>query len=441
MGSKMGTDVWTICVCTLTLLLFSLTEACHQLCDCDRYTPSRMTCEDIEFSSDELRTLVIPDAVSELRLVDNGIEEISSEILEQFVNLTSLEISDNTIHHIPPHTFHKFKNLKTLKLKRNKIRTVDRDSFLGLRSLKKIDLSNNEIRDLDPNTFADLRTLQEVKLIYNKLHTVPNGLFTVLPDLRDVFLTKNNISTIGDRAFQNLTMKRIGLTHNKLKRIPVGAFRGLTVRLKILLYFNPLECLCKDLMDYAMNLKHLTNRILGECESPYEVKDKHLLSAYKETTCTQCDLNPCHNGGKCTGDKNWYTCQCTERYKGRNCGTSICELKIKYVERVVYVPGSKTVVSYQRGDRMNETDPEVTGTGEGEGGTELVMDEDAEKKLMILYAMCSLEFIVILCFVALFMWKRYQDWKLLKEYDHQKRKQILEKIRNTTNKKLQESLY
>lgn len=86
---------------------------------------------------------------------------------------------------------------------------------------------------------------------------------------------------------------------------------------------------------------------------------------------------------------------------------------------------------------MNESDAETT----SDGPTEVVIDEDAEKKLMILYAMCSLEFIVILCFVALFMWKRYQDWKLLKEYDHQKRKQILEKIRNTTNKKLQESLY
>jgi len=426
-------DIWFVSVAVA--MTFRLVQgSCPELCDCDQY--GRMSCQDILLSSDYLRELNIPSRITELRLIDNGINEISGGILQQLVNLTSLEISENSFTHIPPHTFLKFKNLKTLKLKRNKIQTINRDSFVGLRNLRKIDLGNNEIRELTPTVFADMPSLQEVKLIYNNIQTVPNGLFTSLPDLRDLFLTKNNISSIGDRAFQNLSMKRIGLTHNKLKRVPVGAFKGLTIRYKILLYFNPLECLCRDLMDYATNLKHLTNRILGDCESPYEVKDKHLLTAYKETKCTQCDLNPCRNGGKCTGNKTWYTCLCTERYKGRNCQTSICQPKIEYVERIVYIPG-KTVVQYQRGDRLNESETETT----SDEPTEVVIDEDAEKKLMILYAMCSLEFIVILCFVALFMWKRYQDWKLLKEYDHQKRKQILEKIRNTTNKKLQESLY
>jgi len=105
---------------------------------------------------------------------------------------------------------------------------------------------------------------------------------------------------------------------------------------------------------------------------------------------------------------------------------------VKYVTQVVYVPG-KTVIQYQKRDRDNVSTPSVVVVKKLGG--------DAEKKLMILYAMCSLEFIVILCFIALLSWKRYQDWKMLKEYDHQKRKQILEKIRSTTNKKLQQSLY
>jgi len=421
-------------------LFFKLIDAsssCSNICECDRYTPSRMTCNNIQFTSQDLLRLKIPTSVTELRMYSNGISEISGDLLRNFVNLTSLEISQNSFSTIPPNTFAKFKNLKTLKLKRNKLDSINRNSFAGLGNLRKLDLGNNDIKVLTPTVFHELRSIQEIKLIYNKIQTIPNGLFTSLPNIRDLFLTKNNISTIEDRAFQNLTMKRIALTHNKLKRIPTSALKGLKITLKILLYFNPLECLCRDLMDYSTNLKHLKNRILGDCESPYEVKDKHMMSAYEETSCTQCDLNPCRNGGKCTGNKTWYTCVCTERFKGKNCETSICPAyQVKYVERVVYVPRkTKTIVSYQRGDRENET------TDRAPVPVESSADADAEKKLMILYAMCSLEFIVILCFVALFMWKRYQDWKLLKEYDHQKRKQILEKIRNTTNRKLQESLY
>lgn len=425
-------NIWVISIAVA--FMFRLIEAsCPSICDCDRYTPSRMTCSNILLTMKDLQDLRIPSSISELRLIDNDIAEISADILRNFVNLTSLEISQNLITNIPENTFIKYKFLKTLKLKGNKIDTISRNSFAGLKNLKKLDLGNNELKVLTPTVFSELQSVQEIKLIYNKIQTVPNGAFTSLKELKDLFLTHNNVSSLGDRAFQNLTMKRIGLTHNKLKRIPVGAFKGLTIRYKILLYFNPLECMCKDLADYAVNLKHLRNRILGDCESPYDVKDKHMLTAYAETKCTLCDLKPCRNGGTCTGNKTWYSCICTERYKGRRCETSICQYKIQYVERVVYIPG-KTVIQYQKRDRENETtDPPVN--------KHVVSDEDAEKKLMILYAMCSLEFIVILCFVALFMWKRYQDWKLLKEYDHQKRKQILEKIRNTTNKKLQESLY
>ena len=421
-------NVWVITV--IVAFMFRLIQSCPGKCDCDKYSPYKMTCDSIILTTKDLKELKIPSYITELRLLENDIQEISSEILKNFENLTSFEISNNLISTIPTNTFKDFKLLKTLKLRDNKIHTITQKSFSGLQNLRKLDLGNNDISLLRTNVFHQLNSVEEIKLMYNKIKSLPNRVFPTLKNLRYLFLRNNNISFIGDHAFQNMSMNRIGLTHNKLQNIPYSAFSGVKISYKILLYFNPLECNCRGLMDYAVNLKHLRHKILGYCESPYEAKDKDIFTAYTETKCSFCDLKPCRNGGICTGNKTWYRCSCTEKFKGRRCDVSICEYKIRYVTKLVYVPGN-TVIQYQKRDRDNETVPTVV----------IKQDGDTQKKLMILYAMCSLEFIVILCFVALFMWKRYQDWKLLKEYDHQKRKQILEKIRNTTNKKLQESLY
>jgi len=38
--------------------------------------------------------------------------------------------------------------------------------------------------------------------------------------------------------------------------------------------------------------------------------------------------------------------------------------------------------------------------------------------------MCAFEFIVIICFVVYFMWKRYEEWKLQKRYENDKGRSI-----------------
>lgn len=423
---RMKIDLWYMTV--VISFMFRIIQACPGKCDCSRGT--EMICRRQIFNEKELRELQIPSSITKVEMVENEIRTISADLLRAFVNLSSLEISNNYLTEILPNTFMYFKNLQKLTLKRNNIQSITQDSFNGLSDLKELSLEYNKIVDLRPGLFNRLRSVQSIRLNNNNIQFIPNRVFHNLRSLKSLYLKQNNISYIGDHAFHNMSMRLIGLSNNKLKRIPVSAFSGVQVSFAIVLFSNQIDCSCRDIMNFATKIKRLEGKIMGNCRTPRGVQGKTIINAYRESKCSLCDLNPCRNGGICTGNKDSFACSCSEKYKGKTCAISICEYKVKYITRTVKVTG-KTVLQFQKRDKDNETSHTVTARD----------TSDTEKKLMILYAMCSLEFIVILCFVALFMWKRYQDWKLLKEYDHQKRTQILERIRNTPNKKLQESFY
>ena len=55
--------------------------------------------------------------------------------------------------------------------------------------------------------------------------------------------------------------------------------------------------------------------------------------------------------------------------------------------------------------------------------------------------MCTIEFLVILGFVAYIAYKRYKEWKEEKEYNLKKTAHILFGVKNQTNAKLSKALY
>lgn len=396
---------------------------------------NRITCRNVVLTLTDLMDMRIPAKVTDVRFIDNNITYISAEVLANFVNVTSLEISQNKIRDLPADTFSRFNKLTILKLRKNYLTTIQRNSFSGLQKLEKLDLSYNKMKILPENIFSDLPSVREIKLVHNQIKRVPDGVFSPLTQLKDLFLTKNEISSIGVAAFQNLTMKRIGLSHNRLKVIPPSALRNLKISFKIVLFFNPLSCTCDHLVNFAITLKHLRNKVIGHCASPDNLKDKGVMEAYHvDTTCNACDLQPCQNEGVCQGNKTWYQCRCKQSFIGNNCEQNLCtHEKIQYVERIVYVPKVKTILQYQVSDPENVTVRKETAPAKS------IIEKDVEEKLTLLYSMCALEFIVIICLTSLFLWKRYKDMQILREYNNKKRIQILEKIRLTTNRKLQEN--
>ncbi|XP_066922318.1 chondroadherin-like [Clytia hemisphaerica] len=410
----------------LILAIVRQTFSCPTECFCmDR----KMTCQNVILKEDDLANLQIPKDITELVLSSNELKTISENTMTNLRHLESLEISDNAFTKIPIFTFRGFSNLRRLVLSNNQITELTEGSFIGLDKCGHLDLKQNRIKQLQPGVFDKLTlSIYEIHLEDNELKSLQNGVFPQLKFLKDLFLTRNEIKNIDSQVFAQMRMEHLGLGSNQIQVIPSSAFEGFRIKTRINLLNNPLDCSCKHAMGYKINFQHLRHKLWGHCKTPYhfEPYSTEIMNAHEELDhCSMCDLNPCRNQGKCTGNKTSFKCACQERYKGQTCEVNICQGYTQKPE-VSVIPDRIPL------KQINHTEIVIV--------QERINDEDDAKKLKILYAMCSFEFIVIICFVVYFMWKRYEEWKLRKKYEHEKSRAILFSIRNQTNAQLAKAL-
>lgn len=407
-------------------------QVCHKDCVC---VGVKMTCEEVLLKEKDLTNMKIPVEITHLVLISNELDSISETALLNLKKLKSLEISKNFITKIPIFAFRGFDNLRTLKLNDNKIKEISEGSFIGLHNLSELQLNKNSIKSLEPGVFDKLKSIKSIHIKQNEVPSLKNGVFTPLKHLRELFLTENKINEIEDKAFMGMQMEFLALDSNKITSISQSTFQGFKINGKINFLKNPFDCSCVFAMNYKLNFAHLTNKIWGYCHpSKYFKQYETLITKAHEKLdhCSLCDLNPCKNDATCTGNKKSFQCKCKEMYKGDTCDVNICDVNIdKYNKNN---NGDKDTI---RPDmiplkQINHTEILIV--------KERVDNEDDAKKLKILYAMCSFEFIVIICFVVYFMWKRYDEWKLQKKYEHEKSRAILYSIRNQTNAQLAKAL-
>ena len=403
-------------------------KLCSEQCIC---VGRKMTCENVVLKEKDLANLRIPDDITELVLLSNQLDSISETALLNLKQLESLEIAQNSITTIPIFAFRGFNNLRSLKLNENRIKEISEGSFIGLPNLVELQLNQNSIASLQPGVFDKLNSINTIQIKNNAVPSLKNGVFTPLEHLRGLFLTGNDISEIEDQAFTGMQMEFLALDSNNIPSIPESAFQGFQIKGKINLLKNPFDCSCAYVMSYKMNFGHLTNKIWGYCQpSKYFKAHETLITKAHEKLdhCSLCDLRPCKNRGRCTGDKKSFQCQCQERFKGDTCEVNICRINSNNYNKDQDTVKPDMVPLKQ----INHTEILIV--------KERVNDEDDAKKLKILYAMCSFEFIVIIGFVLYFMWKRYDEWKLQKKYEHEKSRAILFSIRNQTNAQLAKAL-
>ena len=397
----MQTSIFHVCLCIIVIIV--PVYPCPTQCHCEKNT---LVCDKVKL--EDLRTFKLPAVITEAHLIDNNIGEISSDILQQFEGLTALHITFNKLKIIPADTFKNFRKLETLVLNDNELNYLDRSCFRGLKNLLHLEIQRNKLLRLPVGVFNELRSIQSIRLQSNELQVIPNNVFTPLKSLQDLFVTTNKLSEIGDKAFQHLTMSRLGLSYNRLKRLPTTAFSGFRISGKILILFNPLECHCAEVMRYAVHLRQLVNKIWAYCESPDNVKNANLLKAHKNMPCSMCDLKPCKNNGECFGNKTDFTCKCTEQYKGKYCQKDICSHANQYAKKLPLSHSSKVIQG------LKTTSPSFSRVVNGTKYVivkKKVRDKDADNKLMMLYAICSLEFLIIVGFVAYFIIKWCNKWK------------------------------
>ena len=399
--------------------------SCPEECFC---TNTKMTCDKVKLTEEGLTSLDIPSQITELVLRENQLEAISESSLVKMRHLETLSFLKNKIKKIPIFAFRGFSKLRKLTINENEVDELSEGSFIGLENLMYLEMQQNKISRLEPSVFDKLKSIFSIRMEDNQIQSIDDGVFTPLTTLRHLFLTRNQITKIDGSAFKDMKMIQLGLASNGIEEIHESSFEGFEISSKILFLKNPLDCSCKNAMRYKVNFKHLTSKMWGYCQAPLQFELSHTLiaNAHKELTeCSLCDLNPCRNNGKCTGDKTEFTCTCSERYKGDQCQVNICQ-GISVGSGGVIDPDSIPL------KQINHTEIVIV--------KEQIDNEDDAKKLKILYAMCSFEFIVIICFVIYFMWKRYEEWKLTKQYEHEKSRAILFSIRNQTNAQLAKAL-
>lgn len=419
-----------LATCNVYHVNSSLQEECQSQCVC---IVNKMTCENVVLKEKDLAGLKIPGDVTELVLRSNQLESISETALLGLKQLQVLEISENLITKIPIFTFRGFSKLLSLTLNQNQIKEISEGSFIGLQNLVKIELKQNHISSLQPGVFDKLESIKSIDMNFNSIVSLKNDVFTQLAHLRNLFLEENKISEIGDRVFAGMQMEFLSLSSNNIQSITETTFDGFQIPRQINLLKNPFDCSCAHAMRYAKKFGHLTKKLWGFCRPSqyFREHDTLIREAHKKLDhCSLCHLNPCQNQGACTGDKKSFQCQCQERYKGKTCEVNICHSINQNNNNNMVNGGIQPDMIPLK--QINHTQILIV--------KERVNNEDDAKKLKILYAMCSFEFIVIICFVVYFMWKRYDEWKLQKKYEHEKSRAILYSIRNQTNAQLAKAL-
>ena len=139
--------------------------------------------------------------IIDMRMVNNGIDELPTELLAPLKSLQSLDLSENQISNI---------------------------SFLASVSdtITKINVRNNNVKELSGLIFQNMINLQSLDLGHNSISKLDIPLFTCcLRNFQFLFLEHNNISAVPLHAFGSLEkLIFLNLSHNHLTSLHVDMF-------------------------------------------------------------------------------------------------------------------------------------------------------------------------------------------------------------------------
>ncbi|KAA0720318.1 Toll-like receptor 13 [Triplophysa tibetana] len=175
---------------------------------------------------------LLPNACSPmlrvLRLIGNGMTNLTEHMFKPCSNLTELDLGENEISHLSPTILRTFTQLKILLLQINKLTQIT-NTFQTLSTLEFVDLSINKIAKLDCNDFGNLTHLKVLYLYGNKISKISSCHFRDLKSLEVLKLGTNDLLRISD-AFINgpHSLKKLQLSFNKLSVIETDTFRNLS---------------------------------------------------------------------------------------------------------------------------------------------------------------------------------------------------------------------
>lgn len=169
--------------------------------------------------------------IKKLKLSENILINLPSDLFHDFINLTIIDLLNNGIEELPVNFFIT-PNIKTIELGKNKIHKIKSGTFGNIKKINYLSLWENKIREIEEHAFDTLASLKELLLQSNMLESLHENTFSGLINLDTLFLSLNNFSSDGlpqNLLKKNKNIKKIEFSSNKrnLTTLPNKFFNNL----------------------------------------------------------------------------------------------------------------------------------------------------------------------------------------------------------------------
>jgi hypothetical protein len=200
---------------------------------CDFRCPVNCTCQGYvaDCSNTAFQLLLLPTVPRTVRYLDLSSNKNLSAILEEsHLNLQALfilNLSRCDIQRLTSYALRKIKNIRNLDLSYNLIVLLPNYVFSSLRHLEILNLQGNyQLSIIEMNAFAGLVHVEELDLANAKLETILADTFSGMT-LKRLDLSKNALKRFANFAFRDASIQYINFKENDLTSFGTEIFTGL----------------------------------------------------------------------------------------------------------------------------------------------------------------------------------------------------------------------
>lgn len=164
--------------------------------------------------------------VNEIKLTQNNLRTVPTEVLCPLKNLESLNVSYNRIASIDDFGFsacgagnrNLFNELKMLDISHNQLVSIEGDwTESNLSQLKELHLQHNNLSKIASNAFHGMVALTHLNLSYNQLEILPNDMLNETKKLLELHLQNNRLYQLPSALFRDLPdLMVLDLSSNQL---------------------------------------------------------------------------------------------------------------------------------------------------------------------------------------------------------------------------------
>ena len=164
------------------------------------------------------------EAFSNIRsfhVINNNINNLSSDLLTSFKYLNRLVISENVFGNksIPAGFLSNLYNLSVVEIVSNNFESIPLDTFKGAFSVTNLKLSGNYFSELPKELFQDLNKLRVLELVNNNHFQLHQDIFHENHELQELDLSDNSFQVFPKCIVYVRQLKKLNLKNNFIKTI------------------------------------------------------------------------------------------------------------------------------------------------------------------------------------------------------------------------------